>query len=135
MNRRSAFLLYVIVMLLAIIGFGYQVITNPKQLVITLITFSIVGVILFFIFKKIVNAQMNGPRNSEQAAYKKAVKQSKQLHGTKDEKKSVTTKPNSMLHPFKTSNKNKPLRHRKDVPFTVIEGNKGKKNKKNQASN
>jgi hypothetical protein len=99
---------------LAILGFGFSLITNPlgllKQAFIIIL---IVGV--FFILYKLFLAKRRGGKDF--TLYQKAAKQSarrykQQVHQTKKKK------PEPLIKKPK----------RKDHNFTVIEGKKGKKN-------
>lgn len=107
------------VIILAALGLGVRLFKDPMSVLTTILITVIVAGVIVFVYKK-----FSSPSNSNQKAYKRAVKQSK--------KKQRQRKEGSVVHYSSTQNKNK-MRTRKksDVHLTVIEGKKGKK--KNRA--
>lgn len=133
LNRRTAFFIYTTLIILAVVGFGSILIRNPMKLLQSIVVFGVALLIIWFIFKKVMqNRQGN---HSEQSAYRKAVKQSQQLHGPKSKQTKKQSTKNFIGQGFNTPSKKKGSASRKDIPFKVIEGKKGKKSKKNQATN
>lgn len=133
MNRHTRLFIYTTLIILAVVGFVSLLISKPMKLLQSMIVFGIAFLIIWFIFKKVMqNRQGN---HSEQSAYRKAVKQSQQLRGKKSNLTEKKSTKNFIDKTFNTPSNKKRLSHRKDIPFRVIEGKKGKKSKKNQATN
>lgn len=105
------------IVLLAVFGLSATLIANPfgllQNIFITLlIVGAIYGIYRLFLAKKI--------GNEEHRKFMQAARQSK----TRMQKKKKSHVPRAKA-------RNKPLRKRKHVHLTVIEGKKGKKDKKN----
>lgn len=111
---------------LASFGLLYRLITDPMGLIGQLLYIAVFGVIIFAIFKFIMQKRMGGSINS---AFQRAAKQSKRRYNVTNTKPKATSKPN--FSKFKSKRTLSTNKRNKDHNFTVIEGKKGKK--KNRA--
>lgn len=115
MHRRSIHPVIWVVIVLAVIGLGSQVINSPQTLITNLLITGLVVAVFYFIFQRF--------RPGENGKYKKAVKQSKRKYN----------QPAAPLKKNVASSKPAPFKKRKkEHNLTVIEGKKNKK--KNRAS-
>ncbi|TLS36358.1 SA1362 family protein [Pseudalkalibacillus caeni] len=126
-NRFVQPLIYFI-MVLALIGFGWRLITEPMSLLTQILIAVAIAGIFYFIYKRFI-AKQSSPENS---AYKRAAKQSLKMK----KRRESTRKQASHLRllkskPLLKNKKNRSNIDKKEIPFTVIEGRKGKK--KNRA--
>ncbi|WNB93572.1 SA1362 family protein [Bacillus sp. NEB1478] len=108
------------VILLAVVGILYQLISKPGQLITTLLIGAAVIAVFYFIFNRTSSSGINGK-------YKKAVKQSKKRYGSNN--KQPKASPLSSNKKAKSASQKKRVREHN---LTVIEGKKSKK--KNRAS-
>lgn len=117
MPRRSIHPVIIVVIVLALLGFVYQLIFNPGDLLNQFAYLAIAAVIFFAIYKLFFQKRLGGS-NPEYAAYRKAAKMSRKKYHQNDSK----------FKPVKKSSAKK-FRSvpRKNHHLTVIEGKKGKK--------
>lgn len=115
MHRKSFHPVIWVIIVLAVIGLGSQLIFSPQKLITQLLMVGVIVALFYFIFQRF--------RPGENGKYKKAVKQSKRKY-------SQSAAP---IKKSLTSNKPAPFKKRKkEHHLTVIEGKKNKK--KNRAS-
>ncbi|MGM9927352.1 MAG: SA1362 family protein [Bacillus sp. (in: firmicutes)] len=113
------------VVVLAALGFGSRLLSDPTGVFTTILIFVAVAGILIFIFKK-----FSAPSDPSQKKYKRAVKQSKLKQQQKNTAQS--NKTNVVNYSKAKSKSKRPFKTRKsNTHLTVIEGKKGKK--KNRA--
>ncbi|PKR86045.1 SA1362 family protein [Heyndrickxia camelliae] len=106
-----------VIFLLAIIGFGTLLLTNPASLIKQVILTVLVLAAIFFIYRLWSSKKSNA---KEQRSFIKAARKSK---------KRLKKRQASGKSPVQA--RKKPIRKKSDVQLTVIEGKKGKK--KNRA--
>ncbi|MGE6629349.1 SA1362 family protein [Bacillus sp. NPDC077027] len=128
MNRR-VHPAFTIIIALGVLGFVYILTTNPGRLFTMLLSVVIIGAVMFFLFKWIVNRNSG----SEGNLYRKAVRQSKRRYQhTKPKAKSHVKNRVTHLRSVPTDHKSKPvlLKKKSQTQLTVIEGKKNKKKNK-----
>ncbi|MFC7370432.1 SA1362 family protein [Fictibacillus iocasae] len=110
------------IIILAVIGFLYQLVSSPQELFTTLaITAGIIAV-LYFLIKRF----SPGSSAPDSGKYQKAVRQSKKRYGSQP---TPVKKPSLLSSKQKSSSSKK---RKREHNLTVIEGKKNKK--KNRAS-
>jgi hypothetical protein len=109
------------VIILAVVGVLFQLISSPRQLITTFLIGAAVIAVFYFIFNRNSSSGINGK-------YKKAVKQSKKRYGSNYK----PPKASPLSSNKKTKSASQKKRVREHNHLTVIEGKKNKK--KNRAS-
>ena len=127
LSRRVVQPLIYLLIGLAAIGFLWKVLTDPGGLFKQLLITAAIAIVIIFIAKKLMAKKMG----QQSTAYQRAAKQSSKL-----KKKKVAPRRNAShlrVIPSKrlTPRKRSLQEDKKQNPFTVIEGRKGKK--KNRA--
>ncbi|WP_273832905.1 SA1362 family protein [Guptibacillus sedimenti] len=127
LSRRVVQPLIYLLIGLAAIGFLWKILTDPSGLFKQLLITAAIAVVIIFIAKKLMAKKMG----QQSTAYQRAAKQS-----SKFKKKKATPRRNAThlrVIPSKrlTPKKRSLQEDKKENPFTVIEGRKGKK--KNRA--
>ena len=129
MNRR-VHPAFTIIFALGVLGFVYLLTTNPGRLFTMLLSVVIIGAVLFFLFRWLMNRRTGTEGN----LYRKAVKPSKRRYQQpKPKTKSQMKNRVTHLRSVPTDHKSKPvlLKKKSQTHLTVIEGKKNKK--KNRA--
>jgi hypothetical protein len=121
-NRRKIHPVLWGIILLAVVGFLYNLISSPQELFTTLLITAVIITVLYFLFKRF-SPGMSSPDSGK---YQKAVRQSKKRYGSQP---APAKKPSLLSSKPKSSGSKK---RKKEHNLTVIEGKKNKK--KNRAS-
>ncbi|WP_347549651.1 SA1362 family protein [Pseudalkalibacillus hwajinpoensis] len=112
---------------LAVIGFIWKLFTNPMGLFTQLLITAAIAMLIIFIVRKVMAKRMG----KQSSAYQKAAKQSSNMQKKKSTPRRNASHlrviPSKRLMPRKRALQD----NKKQNPFTVIEGRKGKK--KNRA--
>lgn len=117
-NRNSVYIVSGLIAL-AIIGVSSSIISNPAGFLKRIAVILLVGAVIFFIFRRVMQA---GPGKSEQRAFVRAAKKSKKRYHLQDSAKTSNRKSSGgSLTSIK-----KP-RKKSSAHLTVIQGKKGKK--------
>lgn len=91
MRPKILSIVFLVVIALAIVGFGTNLILNPMNLLKTLLIGLGIAVLLFLALRLFQN-RGNGNSSDEMKKYKAAVKQSKKIHNKQTVKPSKTNK-------------------------------------------
>lgn len=122
-----------VVIVLALLGIGVQLINSPGAFFTSILITIGIATLLILLIKKVVMPRMMGTQNG--SAYQKAVKQSKRVNAPQQATAGKTPPPNkkntlsfTKKKQEKKRSSNRPLvRRSSDVKLTVIEGKKNKK--------
>ncbi|AOM82661.1 SA1362 family protein [Salisediminibacterium beveridgei] len=120
-----------VVMALALLGIGVQLITSPGAFFTSILITIGIATLLILLFRNVIMPRMMGAQNG--SAYQKAVKQSKQVHAPQQTVKKPTSNPKNTTSFSKKKQEQKRSSNRptsrksSNVKLTVIEGKKNKK--------
>ncbi|MFP7493658.1 SA1362 family protein [Terribacillus saccharophilus] len=135
MRKSGSSIIFFILIGLAVIGVGVQLVTNPGAFFQNILVWVggavLFGALLYFILTRLRGRTATGGSNGDMQKYKKAVKQSKQKY--KQPKARPVTKPANSAASIKKASaarKKRTIRDRSRGPqLRVIEGNKQKRKK------
>lgn len=105
--------LFILFILVALFGFGYQLITEPLNMLYKVLLILAVGLIFYAIYRYLTkNSKATPPTYRGRYEQKPTIFQQMKIKQSNQQKNKLSKKKKS-----------------KEYPFKVIEGNKGKKNK------
>jgi thiosulfate reductase cytochrome b subunit len=119
MNRYRIHPIFYLILSIAILGFAYQLIVQPMELIKEFIIWAIVLGVIYFIYRIATRNRMN----SEYSAFLKAAKKSKRRY-----KNRAASNPLKKGKQYGKTSKSAILKKKRDHShLTVIEGKKNKK--------
>ena len=122
--KRSLSIIVPILVILALIGFGNLLITNPIKILVPIAVIAAIVAIVYFLYKN--NAKQS---QSNEKKYQRAVKQSKKKYAQNAVPKAKAKKQSNVInYSVGRSHKKSNKRKKAKVNLTVIDGKKGKKN-------
>ncbi len=127
LSRRVVQPLIYLLIGLAAIGFVWKMVTDPQGLFMQLLITAVIAAIMIFVVRKLMARRMGQQSTSYQKAAKQSTKMKKKKATPRKNAPHLRVIPSKRLSPRKRSLQE----DRKQNPFTVIEGRKGKK--KNRA--
>ncbi|MDQ0481697.1 SA1362 family protein [Guptibacillus hwajinpoensis] len=127
MSRRVVQPLIYMVIGLAILGFIWKLFTDPMGLFTQLLITAVIAALFIFLVRKFMTKRMGKQSTSYQKAAKQSSKMQKKKSAPRRNAPHLRVIPSKRLMPKKRSLQD----DKKQNPFTVIEGRKGKK--KNRA--
>lgn len=120
--KRSLSIIVPILVILALIGFGNLLITNPIKILVPIAVIAAIVAIVYFLYK-------NNAKQSNEKKYQRAVKQSKKKYAQNAVPKAKAKKQSNVInYSVGRSHKKSNKRKKAKVNLTVIDGKKGKKN-------
>ncbi len=127
LSRRVVQPLIYVIIGLAAIGFFWKLLSDPMGLFTQLLITAAIAVLVFFLVRKLMAKRMGQQSSSYQRAVKQSSKLKKKKSAPRRNASHLRVIPSKRLVPKKRSLQE----DKKENPFTVIEGRKGKK--KNRA--
>lgn len=125
LKNQTSLIVVLGLVILAVIGVTSSYINDPMGFIKSIAIMLVVGVVVYFIFKRFV---LSNPDKREQRAFIKAAKKSKKRLNQKD----AAISPRRTASTITTIKKNIRTKKSSTAHLTVIDGKKGKK--KNRAS-